>query len=63
MWAVVIDGLHCGTNGGMQAMANPYKRGKSWAFVYYTFYYEDGKRKRKQHRKGAMPQEKKQKRI
>ncbi len=34
-------------------MANPYKRGKSWAFVYYSYYYEDGKRKRKQHKKGG----------
>ena len=34
-------------------MANPHKRGKSWEFVYYTYKYENGKRTRKQHKKGG----------
>lgn len=32
---------------------NPYKRGKTWTIVYYTYSYVGGKKKRKQHQKGG----------
>ena len=34
-------------------MGNPYKRGNTWSFWYYTYSFECGKRKRTLHRKGG----------
>ena len=37
----------------MSSKNNPYKRGNTWTIVYYTYSYESGKKKRKQHQKGG----------
>lgn len=37
----------------MASKNNPYKRGNTWSFVYYTYTMVGGKRKRKQHKKGG----------